>query len=282
MNILKSITIICVVVLSVSQCFSQIGIQTEYPKALFHIDGAGDNPKNATSILTTSQLQNDIAVNTVGNIGVGTITPQSKLDITHDPTITGDTYALRLTPGYGAPAILVLQSDGKTVKWEANPSLGKKAQFRFNPIKVPYVNSLYSNFTKLNGDLNLSGTNAIAITTEGRYLLTVDMMGLATLDSRTSPPLQASIYIYLYKYEASTGSTTLVDGIEHYMSITEKVGSYMAFPAALYAGYCKPSDRLYIAVRPSIAFGISGSAEAQNGNVEFTNTNPSIVTVYNI
>lgn len=57
--------------------FSQVGINTEIPQGMLHVDGKKDNQ----SPPTTEQAGNDFVVTTNGNVGVGTITPAVKLDL---------------------------------------------------------------------------------------------------------------------------------------------------------------------------------------------------------
>ncbi|WP_394666617.1 hypothetical protein [uncultured Chryseobacterium sp.] len=68
-----------ITLVSTSMVFSQVGINTQNPKANFHIDGAKDNP--ATGIPTSVQASNDFAITKDGNVGIGTITPRGSLDI---------------------------------------------------------------------------------------------------------------------------------------------------------------------------------------------------------
>lgn len=65
-----------------SICFSQIGINTPNPQALFHIDGAKDNP--STGAPTSDQQLNDFAILGNGYVGIGTDHPTSKLEIITD------------------------------------------------------------------------------------------------------------------------------------------------------------------------------------------------------
>lgn len=58
---------------------AQVGISTSNPQTSLHIDGAKDNP--ATGAPTTSQIANDVAFTSSGEIGVGTLTPATKLDV---------------------------------------------------------------------------------------------------------------------------------------------------------------------------------------------------------
>ena len=64
-------------------CIAQIGINTENPKTLLHIDGASTpattNPP--TGNISTAQAADDIVITNQGNVGIGTIAPTTKLDI---------------------------------------------------------------------------------------------------------------------------------------------------------------------------------------------------------
>ncbi|WP_314241081.1 hypothetical protein [Empedobacter tilapiae] len=57
--------------------FSQVGINTEIPQGMLHVDGKKDNQ----SPPTIEQVENDFVLATNGNVGVGTITPAVKLDL---------------------------------------------------------------------------------------------------------------------------------------------------------------------------------------------------------
>lgn len=54
---------------------SQVGINTNNPQGILHVDGANDNPEfNAP---TTAQVANDFIVTSNGAVGIGTITPDA-------------------------------------------------------------------------------------------------------------------------------------------------------------------------------------------------------------
>lgn len=55
-----------------------VGINTSNPQATLHIDGAKDN--SALSIPTSSQIANDVVFTSLGEIGIGTLTPAVKID----------------------------------------------------------------------------------------------------------------------------------------------------------------------------------------------------------
>lgn len=65
---------------------SQIGINTETPSQLLHIDSASNN----TSSLSTKN-DDDIVIDTNANVGLGTINPTAKLDVRGGVTIDDGT-----------------------------------------------------------------------------------------------------------------------------------------------------------------------------------------------
>ncbi|GEN76356.1 hypothetical protein CHA01nite_20960 [Chryseobacterium hagamense] len=59
--------------------YSQVGINTNNPQAIFHVDGGKDNP--ATGVPTTAQQSNDFVVTSTGATGIATIAPTNKLHV---------------------------------------------------------------------------------------------------------------------------------------------------------------------------------------------------------
>lgn len=60
--------------------FSQVGIKTTNPLGVFHIDGKNDN----SNIPTESEALNDFIVDSNGKVGLGSVSPQNKLQIVGD------------------------------------------------------------------------------------------------------------------------------------------------------------------------------------------------------
>ncbi|WP_048506080.1 hypothetical protein [Chryseobacterium angstadtii] len=62
--------------------YAQFGINTSNPQGVMHIDGAKDNAVSGAP--TATQQANDFIVASSGNVGIGTTTPQRKLDADAD------------------------------------------------------------------------------------------------------------------------------------------------------------------------------------------------------
>ncbi|KIC65199.1 hypothetical protein [Chryseobacterium taiwanense] len=57
--------------------FSQVGIKTTNPLGVFHIDGSKDNSNTPTE----TEALNDFIVDSNGKVGIGSVSPQNKLQI---------------------------------------------------------------------------------------------------------------------------------------------------------------------------------------------------------
>lgn len=72
-----------ILALSIQGGFAQIGINTENPRTLLHIDGASSaattNP--STGNPSAAQMADDVVITNLGNVGIGTYAPTTKLDI---------------------------------------------------------------------------------------------------------------------------------------------------------------------------------------------------------
>lgn len=95
------------VVLS-SLVFGQnVGINTQNPQAILHVDGGRDNA--ATGAPSLAQQSNDVAITAAGSIGIGTVSPTTRLDI-NNGTTNG---AVKIVDGtQGAGKVLVSDADG--------------------------------------------------------------------------------------------------------------------------------------------------------------------------
>lgn len=90
---------------------AQIGIGTNNPQGIFHVDGAKDNP--ASGVPTSTQISNDIIINkATGFIGAGVLNPQVQLDIRS----TANENSL----GIGTTSMLASAAGAGAVRYDVN------------------------------------------------------------------------------------------------------------------------------------------------------------------
>ena len=94
--------------------FSQVGINTNNPQGIFHIDAKSDN----NNILNTENVKNDIIVsNSVGTeayIGIGNSSPKVRLDVRGDDTSVGSAIAV------GSNNISAVDAGSGALRWNNN------------------------------------------------------------------------------------------------------------------------------------------------------------------
>ncbi|MBF0575548.1 hypothetical protein [Dysgonomonas sp. GY617] len=80
---------------------AQIGINTDNPQALFHIDGASTSATTnpATGAPSASQAVDDVVVTNDGRVGIGLINPEGKLHIRTGGTAAAPAAGFRLKTG---------------------------------------------------------------------------------------------------------------------------------------------------------------------------------------
>lgn len=75
----KKIITLAACIMVLTPLVAQVGVNTTTPQGTFHVDGAKDNPTVGNPDPT--QQSNDFVVTNTGSIGVGTVTPSSKVEI---------------------------------------------------------------------------------------------------------------------------------------------------------------------------------------------------------
>lgn len=205
--------------------FGQIGINTENPLTLFHVDGARDNSASPS----TAQISNDIAITTGGNIGAGTLTPVAKLDISN----TGATRPLRIVDGSVMPN-KVLESDADGVaSWTLQPPSYTKT----------YRASTFGQQFFYNVRTLMPLNEEIVIPQPGKYLLTLQWWGYNRLDA-VGHILSGYVYVRI------KNAATDLDQIEYYMVGT--VGDVLTFTTSLYLGDRLTGDRIEVIIKSTI------------------------------
>ncbi|KQT24117.1 hypothetical protein ASG22_08865 [Chryseobacterium sp. Leaf405] len=80
--------------------FAQVGINTQNPQTIFHVDGAKDNPAIGTP--NAAQQLNDVVVTSLGRVGIGTNAPTNNLEVNSG---TSGTSGVKLTQLPNAPVL---------------------------------------------------------------------------------------------------------------------------------------------------------------------------------
>lgn len=165
--------------------FTQVGINTTNPLGTLHIDGAKDNP--ASDVPSVVQQSNDISVTPAGDLGIGTVTPNAKLEVkgkvSVSPNGTGNASSIdyyentangsnkvSLQAPTNLPAdrnitlpantpqngyVLITNGSGVTSWGAVNPSQSTLASISLNNASFGQVNVLPYNGTTVGSETNL-------------------------------------------------------------------------------------------------------------------------------
>ena len=151
---------------------AQVGINTQSPQGLLHIDSRGDTNGSLNA-------SDDVVVNKYGNTGVGTINPQKKLEI-----ISSTPGAIRIADtSEGVTKVLTSSSTGAVTwvniigSWNASLTGGnlpyttttasRKINFTGGTISKPGVGSI----NIANGSITIPYTGAYRLTLFGTSLM---------------------------------------------------------------------------------------------------------------
>lgn len=186
---------------------AQIGINTNNPQQLFHVDGAKNNPSTGTP--SRSEQIDDIVVTKDGFLGIGTTQPTTRVDI-----ISNTPNAIKIVDGtQGAEKILISDANGVGT-WQTPATFKDVAKGEFsrdtnnNPIFI---------FSDNTGGYKY--TNALIKLSKGKWFINTGM----TL--KTNISIGNIVWVHLY---LSSNKTTIQQtGFKH-------LGP--AGPATAYAG----------------------------------------------
>lgn len=68
-----------IIIMGITNIKAQVGVQTQNPLGVFHIDAGKDNP--ITGVPTTAQQANDVIVTPTGSMGIKTASPLTALEV---------------------------------------------------------------------------------------------------------------------------------------------------------------------------------------------------------
>lgn len=193
---------------------AQVGINVQSPTGVLHI-----SPK-ADAIST-----DDVVVSADGNVGLGTLAPQSKLHINASASET----ALRIVDGNQKSDLVLVSADATGgATWGAIKGSGG----------TTFVSTVAQSFTTAGVKVYLTGTTTrYTVPGQGPYLVYLRWWGKPAASSGIS-----SAYVRLLK------NGTAVDTIEYYLATTANTAFSMT--VALMAN-CVAGDYLEVSITPS-------------------------------
>lgn len=229
---------------------AQIGINTEAPQKLFHVD-AKRNTSGSTNV------SDDVVVDNNGNIGVGTISPTTKLHI--ETTQTG-LPALHFSDGNEGPGKVLGSKDANgNITWLAPPSSWAKAFYTTGT--KSYKNTLRHLF--FSTQVPLAGT----------YVVVLRWWGRANV---TNPIISAYIHVVEGVDNVSGSSKDIGrDNIEYYVKYPV-ANSVFTFTTTLKVQLSQNNRWIKVYLTPATPINVS-----YNWNVGMNGTdrnyNPSIL-----
>lgn len=136
-------------------CWSsaQIGINTEYPKGILHIDAKGDNGENNFPV----NITDDVVIDQNGNMGLGTLNPTEKLQVEGSTLFKGKVTVNNTSKGEGK-VFVTTNGNGKGT-WKSMEAMHKVIiDYKLNDaIRATHLPSEQLYLMQTNASLTLSG-----------------------------------------------------------------------------------------------------------------------------
>ncbi|PWN58320.1 tail fiber domain-containing protein [Chryseobacterium viscerum] len=158
----KNVTILSAI-LCFGSAFSQVGINTQNPLGIFHVDGSKDNPN--TGVPNATQQSNDLIMLNNGYIGIGNVLPKQQLHITQ----------LNATSGITNSFISGIAITGNSTAFDASgPGLyleNVNAPTGSRVLKINYTRNdtePYLNFQTVSDNAGSSVANILSLTSSGK------------------------------------------------------------------------------------------------------------------
>ncbi len=184
----KTILLCSLLGLITNLSFSQVGVSTENPQGIFHVDAKGNNEK--TGVPSVANITDDIVVSNTGNVGVGVVAPTVKLDVKG---------GVRLVDGtQQTDRMLASRSPDGKAKWANKPQ---------SLIKNGVINDNSGRITE--SAMNITTTPVVL--DEGRWLI-VSKFVVKRFSGNTAP--NQNIWIYLRNETLGTYETIIGLAVE--------------------------------------------------------------------
>lgn len=100
---------------------AQIGVNIESPRGVFHVDSKINTPESGTP--APGFVLDDVLVDKEGNLGIGTISPKSKMHIITGGSAVSPKKGLKIDDGSQANLHVLLSDANGAGKWAAAPAV---------------------------------------------------------------------------------------------------------------------------------------------------------------
>ena len=224
-NMKKIVIISMCIMCQIAIVSAQIGIKTESPQRIFHLDGKSDTSGN-------TNISDDVVIHDNGNLGVGTLNPTAKLHIESSSDV-----ALRLQDGTEGDLKMLYSKDANgNLSWTDQP---------LSSAKIYNLNTGKRTFPNKARNMLIS----IPVTETGNYLVFIRWWGSATATYDVMKHISAYIYLSQANTAAVSDVGTDKDGVEHYVSYPT-ANAYYSFTTSLF-GYMTAGTYLKLWLSPS-------------------------------
>lgn len=241
---MKRIYLMAICLLSISLVNAQVGVNTNSPLGVLHIDTKGNT--TGTSVITATNVSDDIIIQSnTGNVGIGAINPQYKLHINSGGTPGAPAAGFCLQDGYqGNGKVLMSDIDG-VGKWGNLPVNTSTVVGVINDKTTKYYPSL-TNTVDMKRTLSLSA---------GKWLVFV---GVHILAQSGGVPINGGIFIRTTLATDASGRLSNISFLQsHIVSRYFAYGAYFqdntitgVFPIDLAA-----ASTVYLMFSPPSVFG---------------------------
>ncbi|PXV58825.1 hypothetical protein CLV62_1435 [Dysgonomonas alginatilytica] len=171
---------------------AQIGVNTETPVGIFHIDAKGNNPTGTIS--NSSLTLDDIVVSNQGNLGIGTVAPRAKLHIVTGGTASTPVIGVKLVDGNQKADRLLTSDTNGYASWKDVP-----------PMPVAVATKVGSNIPT--NTATFYNTNTYIILPPGRWKVTATTL-IAVSTGLMAKNIQDKVWGHSFFSESNAATQT--------------------------------------------------------------------------
>lgn len=143
---------------------AQVGINTPNPQGTFHVDGNKNNSQSG--VPSAAETTDDFVVTKTGNVGVGTLTPSVKLDISTTGTPASPIAGIKISDGLQGKSKVLTSDENGVGSWKRQ-SLELVVGTMGNGYNLPFKADLW--YYQTGSNITLP---------PGKWLVTVNMLAV--------------------------------------------------------------------------------------------------------